>query len=164
MREIVSCIATALRRLACISVLALLLPSHALADWQYTRWGDSPDVVVTGSNGAAVVNDDRGRDPLPMQALLTAPYSALGFEFDAFFIFDQSQRLTFVDLAPRSPGQCNEIRFSLLNSYGEPDQRGSFGLLKWWHRDSGNVVVYSEIGECQIRYMEFSEPGQQGGL
>ncbi|WP_156026834.1 hypothetical protein [Sulfitobacter mediterraneus] len=134
------------------------------ADWQYTQWGGSPTAVIEASGGSAGPNDDRGKDPLPLVATLTAPYTGLGFNFDAYFIFDPAEQLRYVDLAPLHPESCNEIRFALMNSYGQPDKRGSFGLLKWWHRESGNVVIYSEIGACQIRYMSLSEPGQAGGL
>ena len=53
---------------------------------------------------------------------------------------------------------------AVMNTYGQPDERGSFGLLKWWHEETGNVVIYSEIGTCQVRYMQHSAPGQSGGL
>lgn len=142
----------------------LLMPVSAAADWQYTRWGDNPDAVASAAGGKATTNDDRGRDPLPNRALLTAPYEALGFSFDAYFIFDPTDQLVYVDLAPRRPNDCNAIRLALVNTYGEPEERGSFGLLKWWHKESGNVVVYSEIVDCGLRYMQHNEAGQDGGL
>ncbi|WP_368184631.1 hypothetical protein [Aestuariibius sp. HNIBRBA575] len=146
------------------TLTAVFMPSVACADWQYTQWGNSPAVVMEASGGAAELNEDRGKDPLPLVAVLTAPYNGLGFNFDVYFIFDPAEQLRYVDLAPLHPENCNEIRLALMNSYGRPDQRGSFGLLKWWHRESGNVVIYSEIGACQIRYMSLSEPRQAGGL
>lgn len=112
----------------------------------------------------ARANDDRGKDPLPNRALLTAPCEGLGFAFDAYFIFDPADRLIYVDLAPQNPTECNAIRMAVMNTYGQPDERGSFGLLKWWHEETGNVVIYSEIGTCQVRYMQHSAPGQSGGL
>lgn len=143
---------------------ALLTSSPAAADWQYTSWGDTPEAVTNAASGAARVNDDRGKDPLPNRALLTAPYEGLGFAFDAYFIFDPEGRLMYVDLDPRNPVECNAIRMAVMNTYGQPDERGSFGLLKWWHEETGNVVIYSEIGTCQVRYMQRSAAGQAGGL
>lgn len=147
-----------------VAVGAVLISSPAAADWQYTNWGDTPEAVMSAAGGAAKPNDDRGKDPLPNQALLTAPYDALGFSFDAFFVFDPADQLVYVDLKPRRPDECNAIRLAVMNTYGEPEERGSFGLLKWWHEESGNVVMYSEIVDCQVRYMEHNEAGQDGGL
>lgn len=147
-----------------VTLVTAFLPCLAYADWQYTQWGDSPAAVAEASAGIAVPNEDRGKDPRPLVAILTAPYTGLGFHFDAYFIFDPAEQLRYVDLDPLYPENCNEIRSALMHSYGLPDQRGSFGLLKWWHRESGNVVIYSEIGPCDIRYISFSEPGQTGGL
>jgi hypothetical protein len=163
LKEFSLCLGAPCKRIIAI-LAAACLPSVVYADWQYTQWGNSPSAVVDSSGGSAVPNNDRDKDPLPLVAMLTAPYTGLGFNFDAYFVFDPLEQLRYVDLTPLYPENCNEIRFALVNSYGQPDQRGSFGLLKWWHRESGNVVIYSEIGACQIRYMSLSEPGQAGGL
>ncbi len=149
---------------ASIMTGVILTSSPAAADWQYTHWGDAPEAVMNAASGAARANDDRGKDPLPNRALLTAPYEGLGFAFDAYFIFDPEDRLIYVDLGPRNPAECNAIRMAVMNTYGQPDERGSFGLLKWWHEETGNVVIYSEIGTCQVRYMQHSAAGQAGGL
>lgn len=149
---------------AAIAASAMLTASPAAADWQYTQWGDAPEAVLNAASGVARANEDRGKDPLPNRALLTAPYEGLGFAFDAYFIFDPADRLIYVDLDPQNPIECNAIRMALMNTYGQPDERGSFGLLKWWHEETGNVVIYSEIGTCQVRYMQHSTPGQSGGL
>lgn len=149
---------------AAIAASAMLTASPAAADWQYTQWGDAPEAVSNAAGGVARANEDRGKDPLPNRALLTAPYEGLGFAFDVYFIFDPADRLIYVDLAPQNPSECNAIRMAVMNTYGQPDERGSFGLLKWWHEETGNVVIYSEIGTCQVRYMQHSAPGQSGGL
>ena len=93
-----------------------------------------------------------------------APYEGLGFAFTAYFVFDPKKHLTYVDLEPRDPAQCPEIRFALGNTYGVPDITGSFDLNKWLNKESGNAIVYKEIGSCSIRYMALGEPNGQGGL
>ena len=138
--------------------------SVAHADWQYTTWGASADEVVAASDGAAQVNSDRSKDPGDLVAKLVAPYQALGFDFEAYFIFDRADQLQYVDLSPRNPLDCADIRHAVLNSYGQPEDTGSFGLMKWWHRPSGNVVIFSEILTCEIRYMALHEPGVNSGL
>lgn len=147
-----------------IAASSMLNCSPAAADWQYTQWRDAPEAVIIAAGWAAHINDDRGKDPLPNRALLTAAYEGLGFAFDAYFIFDPADQLIYVDLAPQNPTECNAIRMAVMNTYGQPDERGSFGLLKWWHKETGNVVIYSEISACQLRYMQHSDPGQSGGL
>lgn len=142
----------------------MLCAPAALADWQYTTWGMTTDEVVSASGGAAHPNQDRSQDPSPNMALLTASYEALGFSFDVYFVFDPAGRLFFVDLDPSDPSQCDAIRFALTNTYGTPEKTGSFGLMKWWHRQSGNAIVYHEIEACAIRYMQFSQPNAEDGL
>tara|TARA_R110000737_G_scaffold52987_1_gene74300 strand:- start:464 stop:931 length:468 start_codon:yes stop_codon:yes gene_type:complete len=145
-------------------IIVFFTTSAAHADWQYTTWGSSADEVMAASSGAAQENSDRGKDPGDFIATLVAPYQGLGYDFDAYFIFDQADRLQYVDLEPRNSLDCEGIRSAILNSYGKPEQTGSFGLMKWWHQPSENVVVFSEIIECKIRYMQLSEPGVDSGL
>lgn len=146
------------------ATLALASATMADADWQYTTWGSSPEAVVAASNGVATANPNRDKDSSPNRALLTAPYEGLGFAFDAYFQFDAANRLVFVDLEPRNPSDCREIRFGLTSTYGKPDETGSFGLIKWWNRDTRNGVVYYEIETCYLRYMPYVEPNAEGGL
>lgn len=80
---------------------ALLTSSPAAADWQYTRWGDTPEAVTNAASGAARANDDRGKDPLPNRALLTAPYEGLGFAFPLGFTITSE----FLN-DPKAPQSC----------------------------------------------------------
>ncbi len=98
------------------AAVVVLMGSPVAADWQYTRWGDSPEEVLSAADGAAKPNDDRGRDPLPNRALLTAQYEAFGFRFNAYFVFDPADQLVYVDLEPQKPDECNAIRLAVTSA------------------------------------------------
>ena len=84
------------------TMLMVALPTAAMANWQYTTWGQSPAELAAASSGAAVPNEDRGRDPGDYRADLKADYVGQGFEFVAYFVFDETERLIYVDLDPKS--------------------------------------------------------------
>jgi hypothetical protein len=86
----------------------LLLATSALADWEYTRWGMSPDEVVASSNGKARRADPgRGRmgEILPPGSgvLAAAETEISGVRLRIGFIFRKG-RLTNVQLS----GRCSE--------------------------------------------------------
>ena len=62
-----------------ISIIAVLLIAQAPeahADWQYTRWGMTPQQVIDASGGRAVKNDNVSGDSTDdAQGLLQAYYS-----------------------------------------------------------------------------------------
>ncbi len=134
------------------------------ANWQYTTWGSTPDQVVQASNGRARPNPDRGKDPLPNVALLTTDYEASGVLFRVYFVFDPSNRLKMVDMSPVDPRNCDSVVSALSNSYGAPGDTGGFGLMKWWNKPTGNIITYSRVFNCYVRYRPYTEPGASGGL
>lgn len=147
--------------LSAIPLFFLLSPAEA--NWQYTFWGSTPDDVIKASNGRAIENTNRGRDMEGYRTLLKAPYQSGPFSFTAYFVFDLSGHLKFVDLETISV-DCTMLLAELSNTYGPPADRGSFGLRKWWDKTNGNAVVYSEFKNCELRYMEIPASGAPGKL
>ena len=143
-------------------VLATATDGHC--DWQYTQWGSSPDAVLKASGGAAQLNGNRGKDPAQMKAKLVAPYRAGSNSYLAYFIFDQTDKLSIVDLEMQS-GSCPQAVFELTSAYGPPQDRGSFGLKKWWDTKNSNIVIYTDEGSgCTVRYLPLVAAGKPGGL
>lgn len=110
--------------LATLLLIGTAVGNGPRADWQYTRWGMTPDEVIEASRGQAVRPDSTfiaRNSPDGYVAALVAPYKAGDFLFEAVFQFrEQDHRLAMVDLNLRN----HEIRLQLHNAleglYGKP--------------------------------------------
>lgn len=135
-------------------VFALLtVSSPALANWQYTKWGMTPDAVVAASGGIAskLSEADIAKYSLTdgsQRALLSAPYSSGELQFSARFLFNSSQQLSSVELDMY--GAADHLEGALRAKYGTPreDHSLSFGRVIFW--DSGNE---------QIRFLSIGDHG-----
>lgn len=153
------------RLMTLIALSAMCLPRVSHADWQYTRWGMSPEDVMAASAGIARANDDRGKDATGVfRALLKADYDALGHEFTAYFGFDANNQLVHIGLEPNDPSQCGAIRADMLSTYGPPEHTAAWDLMKWWHEPTGNLVLWAVYGTCSLSYSPLFQAGQPSGL
>src|SRR3954452_21902920 len=114
-----------------ILVLILLIPGRAaLADWQFTKWGMSPDEVTKASDGQTTPVEDKSDNKSNYRILLEEPYSASGIAFNARFGFDnQHNRLVLVFLAAKNAEDCAQIGINLENRYGNNYKDDSFGVM-----------------------------------
>jgi len=99
----------------------LLFMSQARADWQYTKWGMSPQQVLAASGGRAYFNSEREKNNwsrLDGLALLSAPYAANGMKFRADFIFDSRQYLKAVAINLEEYANVNRLYSDLVTKYG----------------------------------------------
>ncbi|WP_237476887.1 hypothetical protein [Lichenibacterium dinghuense] len=129
----------------------------ARADWQYTRWGMTPDQVTAASNAAAQPNPDRRLDADGLKAALTAPYQGAAIPFTAVFLFDPENRLQVVTLDPVGGIACPVIVQALVANHGAPENDADplrARTLRWDDADNDNLVVYADLGEgsCTIQY------------
>jgi hypothetical protein len=79
-------------------VLACCGASTAKADWEYTRWGMSPQDVVEASKNVAKEIADPRPDSAGNVTKLTAPYQGGDYSFEAQFAFDPADKLASVTL------------------------------------------------------------------
>src|ERR1700744_2220675 len=92
----------------------LLFTSAARADWQFTRWGMTPDQVVKASRGAAHnASSDETTANAPVgsseQMLVIIPTYVTGdLQFIVDFYFDSDKKLTRVNLHLSSPDKGYE--------------------------------------------------------
>src|ERR1700760_4077281 len=70
----------------------------AKADWEYTKWGMTPQQVVSASKNLAKEGDDLHADSDGNVTKLVAPYQSGKFSFEAQFGFDAADRLSSVTL------------------------------------------------------------------
>src|ERR1700678_4322958 len=81
-------------------VLALVCcgASAAKADWEYTKWGMSPQQVVSAAKNRTRKSSDLHPDSDGNVTKLVAPYQSGKFSFEAQFGFDAADRLSSVTL------------------------------------------------------------------
>lgn len=136
--------------------VSTIAPSQSAGDgWNYTRWGMTPEEVVAASNGAA-----RLHSPPPVTgatgmilAIGTLPGGA--FEFEVSFVFDQSRRLTHVNLkAP--PSECPPVIRELYRVYGTPyhSPRSNVAVQAAWENRAKNLDVrlFAAGVSCLVTY------------
>jgi hypothetical protein len=136
----------------------------AFADWQWTKWGMTPQQVVSASKGVATLTSPDRRTKLSvsqagkitMDAKLTAPYSANGFSFTAAFLFDVStEGLKCVSLELVS-GNANSLEGQLTTIYGKIDRTRAIppiGLnASYWDRNDEISLVTLRDSFTTLRY------------
>jgi len=148
-----------------IVVLALVLPCGASiparADWQYTKWGMSPEEVLSQSNGNArrVPEAEIARlSPYSrdLVSFVRAAYVANGEKFVVSFQFGKNtKRLQRVDLDAADAANCSAYKFSLLDKFGSPIFKSADEkLLIWRDPPSGDAITWSYLppSVCEIRF------------
>src|ERR1700761_6415496 len=79
-------------------LLALVCCGAAKADWEYTKWGMTPQEVVSASKNLAKASTDPHPDSDGNVTKLVAPYQSGKFAFEAQFAFDAADKLSSVTL------------------------------------------------------------------
>lgn len=150
-----------------VVALVLAWPGSALADWQWTRWGMTPEELVAASAGnvrlvsADGIESDRGG-----VKLAEGTFVAGRFQFQADFRFFGG-RLAGVALRP--PGeQCGDLEYWVLDRYGERDGRTQYaGSFVWRLEDVNTEVSFAQTGSrtgpsCGLRYRAIRHSGNEG--
>lgn len=148
-------------------VAVLLAPLPASADWQYTRWGMTPEEAVRASGGTLSrltpsTAELLGDAPLLLEA--QGGYAAPPFKFFASLWFDRRHHglrrvdLTFVDGEGASLAELSQ---ALEEKYGNWHP----GVI-WLDQEGGCAVSYQpgELtpGLAQIIYTPLHDPGSSG--
>src|ERR1700753_4343324 len=81
-----------------VVALACCGASAAKADWEYTKWGMTPQEVVSASKNLAKPGPDLRPDSDGNVTKLVAPFQSGRFSFEAQFGFDAADRLSSVTL------------------------------------------------------------------
>ena len=87
-----------MKLLGTVVALACCGASAAKADWEYTKWGMTPQEVVSASKNLAKEGSDLRPDSDGNVSKLVAPYQSGKFPFEAQFGFDETDRLSSVTL------------------------------------------------------------------
>jgi hypothetical protein len=148
-------------------VLATALwPGVAGANWQYTKWGMTPEQVQSAAKGK--LSPVVGQDACPTCStipLLAGDYAVGGQQFRLRFEFEDGKSLAAVVLALPSAGRtwgCNDLFDSLSLKYGAPAWHapltgdGTLPNARWLDSRDKNTVLFNDVsaqtGMCEVRY------------
>jgi hypothetical protein len=163
-------------------VLALVCcgASAAKADWEYTKWGMTPQQVVSVSKNLTRKSSDLHPDSDGNVTKLVAPYQSGKFSFEAQFGFDATDRLSSVtlvlndksagmdmgaDMKNMDQGVCHDLQASVRTAYGPPQGGGSahmqYSIETWQDQNNKNNVTYTVLDGvgCYVQYSAIKSPG-----
>jgi hypothetical protein len=158
-------------------VLALVCcgASAAKADWEYTKWGMTPQQVVSASRNLTRKSSDLHPDSDGNVTKLVAPYQSGKFSFEAQFGFDATDRLSSVtlvlndksagmdmdmgaDMKNMDKGVCHDLQLSVKSAYGPPQGGGAahmqYSIETWQDQNNKNNVTYTVLDGvgCYVQY------------
>ena len=130
---------------ALAGLFLVMLSTPASADWEYTRWGMSPEQVAQASGGAVKVlpPGKRRHHPAPFSSETAAEgtFTEGALRLEVSFSFDlQSTGLTCVVL--NSSGQDELLRQSFFRRLGKPqstDDHAAAGMKTFTWRGKDEV-------------------------
>jgi hypothetical protein len=142
----------------------------AIAGWQWTEWGMTPDQVkkVAAAKGLALTVAPNSH---PDRIELNTPYEAVSLKFRARLIFNQNASLTEVVLEEFNGSQCHLLEDFVKSSYGAPYDTGMDGQKSWaWRDDKDKDDVMLRLvgpdGEpprwCDLQYSSLADHHQLG--
>lgn len=171
-----------MKRLGLVLALVGCSAGAARADWQYTKWGMTPQEVVSASKNLAKEGSDLRPDSDGNVTKLVAPYQRGTFSFEAQFGFDATDRLSSVtlvlddnstdmemdsmDMDDKSTemrdtsthrGTCRDLEVRLKANYGPPPYSGAshlYAIEKWQDQKNKNNVDYHALYKvgCYVQY------------
>ena len=148
-------------------------------DWEYTKWGMTPQQVVSASKNLATEASDLRPDSDGNVTKLVAPYQSGKFSFEAQFGFDPTDRLASVTLVLNDKsagmdmgadtnmdhGVCDDLLVSVNTAYGPPQGGGTADMLytieTWRNQKNKNNVTYTVLygTGCYVQYSAIKPAG-----
>lgn len=124
----------------------------ALSNWQFTRWGMSPDNVADHSSDVRKATPDEKelyKSSTPRELSLISGYATANILFVALYYF-RDEKLTAVSLVPTDTKNVGKMQELLRAEYGKPTSENtssiSPGCVDWvkkWNMDwDGNLVTF----------------------
>ena len=171
-----------------VLVLACSGAVAAKADWEYTKWGMTPQQVVNASKNMTKESSDLSRDSDGNVTKLVAPYQGGKFSFEAQFAFDASDKLSSVTLVLydtsagldvhldmhgdigegmnmyQDLGICHDLDMRINSVYGPATYAGAnhrYAIEKWQDSKNKNNVKYTALFDvgCFVQYSVMKSAG-----
>jgi hypothetical protein len=140
-----------LPRLVLTAMFLAWLTVPTFSNWQFTRWGMSPNNVANHSDVRKPTPDEKElyKAPAPGDLLLVSGYATANISFFALYYF-QDERLTAVSLVPTDTKDVGKMQDALRAEYGKPTSEstssispGCVAWLKKWNMEwDGNLVTF----------------------
>lgn len=152
--------------IAWLMAAAVLWPGAAGANWQYTKWGMTPEQVQAAAKGKlSPVAAPLACPTCATVPLLAGDYEVGGQQYRVRFEFADGNSLATVVLAMPARRQswgCNELFDSLSLKYGAPAWQapltgdGTLPNARWLDPRDHNTVFFNDIsaqtGMCEVQY------------
>ncbi len=142
------------------------------ANWEYTKWGMTPQEVVSASKNLATEGFDPHPDSDGNVTKLVGPYQSGKLSFEAQFGFDPTDRLASVTLVLNDKsagmdmgadmnmghGPCYDLRVSVNTANGEPQGVRSahmqYTIETWQDQANTNKLTYTVLDGvgCYVQY------------
>lgn len=161
--------------------LACLGAGPAQADWEYTKWGMTPQQVARASGNQTKQGSIRRPDSDGNVTRLVAPHQSRKFLFEAHFGFDAADKLASVTLVLNDKsasmdmdmhggdhmgghdhmnmgrGVCHDLHVAVNATYGPPPYHGAnhlYAIEKWQDQKNKNNVDYHKLYNvgCYVQY------------
>jgi hypothetical protein len=140
----------------------------ARADWQFTRWGMTPEQVIAASGGTARIataEEVKDNSTPGYDALVVGNYRSPPFAFRVAYQF-KNRSLGMVHMTLADYSQHQSVREALEAKYGAPFDRTSDRIrTQWRDRAGGNIVELldvSTINSLDVIYKQIAPPGASG--
>jgi hypothetical protein len=166
-----------------VLALACCGAGTAKADWEYTKWGMTPQQVVIASKNLTTEGSDLHPDSDGNVSKLIAPYQSGKFHFEAQFGFNATDKLASVTLVLSDKsasmdmdmemgsdmnmdrGRCRDLQASVRAAYGPPQGGGTADMLysieTWQDQKNKNNVTYTVLygTGCYVQYSAITPAG-----
>lgn len=142
-----------MKRLLAAALAMALCPTTALADWEWSKWGMTPDEVAAASKGTVkTVAADSSKSISGWDLDATGAWTQYDFSFTANFFFDAASKgLMAVALDLPDAKKCGDLRKALVAAYGAPantQETENISVLDW--TAAGNAVKLSDVRLIKI--------------
>jgi len=128
-------------------------PMPASADWGTTRWGMSPEEVVSASNGNITLNEDPDRKPPSHQFLAKGTHKTDGRYYEVSYAFKE-RKLVGVVLRAVDGAECEDILREFRMQHGTATS--TFVDFKRWSRAGQDELATADLtlggATCTIGY------------
>ena len=166
-----------------VLALACCGASAAKADWEYTKWGMTPEQVASAAKNLTKAGSDLQPDSDGNVTKLVAPYRRDKFSFEAQFGFNPADRLSSVTLVVKDKtagmgmgmdmgpdmnmdqGSCHDLLATVKTMYGRPQSGRSahmqYIIETWQDRKNKNNVTYTVLNGvgCYVQYSAIKAAG-----
>lgn len=141
------------------SFVAVCGTTNAHAGWEKTRWGMSPNEVLSVvpdakpyKPDAKEIYTDHGADYAP---LVKANYRLGGIETSVSLLFDNKNQLAFVLINPAATSDCKALKKQVVSAHGAGKTLGggTFEITDWSDGDDQiKLTATSSAGLCNLSW------------